>query len=351
MNRLALYITSLVLITLFTGCKKMVLGEPESNDPENNFEIFWKDFDENYALFGVRDWDWDSIYTVYRPQVTPGTTDDELWTILKEMVEYLDDSHTLIYNTEKQEGFVSGSVLSDIAEEEFDFDLVQSKFTENMTALVELEDIKFHYGKIKEKNIGYIYLNSMDGYEAELIDQVIEDLSQYEAIIFDIRNNGGGDDEVGARIAGTFTDKKDLVYTIEEKNGPGHHDFDEKIMIYGQPEGSKQYLKPVIMLTDRYTVSAAETFLMRMNPLDHVTQIGDTTSGDFSDVGMLRFLPNGWVYQYSIMQYLLPDGTSLDGIGHLPDVYVKNTKADVAAGQDHVMDKAINYLFTEYGIE
>lgn len=90
------------------------------------------------------------------------------------------------------------------------------------------------------------------------------------------------------------------------------------------------------------------TIYLKANP--QLTQIGTETAGDFSDTGMNRFLPNGWIYQYSIMKFLLPDGTSLDGVGHVPDIYVRNTEADIAAGNDVVLNRAFTFLFEEYGI-
>ncbi|MEM6771412.1 MAG: peptidase, partial [Bacteroidota bacterium] len=82
-----------------------------------------------------------------------------------------------------------------------------------------------------------------------------------------------------------------------------------------------------------------------------VTQIGDATSGDFSDTSMDRFLPNGWIYQYSIMRFLLPDGTSLDGTGHVPDIFIRNTVEDITADRDRVLERAFTFLFEAYGIE
>ena len=60
----------LLLLVALPGCKKLFLGEDEPNDPVNNFELFWQDFDQHYGLFQARGWDWDSIYHVYQPQVT-----------------------------------------------------------------------------------------------------------------------------------------------------------------------------------------------------------------------------------------------------------------------------------------
>ena len=66
---------------------------------------------------------------------------------------------------------------------------------------------------------------------------------------------------------------------------------------------------------------------------------------------MRRFLPNGWQYQYSIMKFLLADGvTSLDGIGHIPDIEIRNSAEDILAGNDLVLERAYRYLFEEFGI-
>ena len=98
----------LLFITLLCcGCQQLILGEDEPNDPENNFEIFWNDIDAHYGLFTVRGWDWDSIYTEYRPRVSPATTDEELFAVFAEMVEYLDDAHTFIYWPDR--AFVRGN--------------------------------------------------------------------------------------------------------------------------------------------------------------------------------------------------------------------------------------------------
>lgn len=88
-----------------------------------------------------------------------------------------------------------------------------------------------------------------------------------------------------------------------------------------------------------------------MNAFDQVIQMGDYTAGDFSDGSMRRFLPNGWEYRYSVQMFLQPDGKSLDGVGHQPDVFIKNTIADIAAGNDKVMEKAFDYLLKEYDIK
>jgi carboxyl-terminal processing protease len=340
---------SIISILLLSSCEEMILGEDEKNNPENNFEILWNDFDQHYGLFMVRQINWDSLYSVYRPQVNSQTTDAELWSIFTQLLEHLDDSHTGIENLETDENYISGFILNEQSSLGFNEDLITDKYLDYRT-IVETET-KLSYGKIKNKNIAYIYLGAEDGESPEKIDDVIQNLKSLNAIILDVRQNEGGYDTYAARIAGAFADSEKLIYSVQTRNGKNHSDFDEKKLFYTKKQGNEQFIKPVIVLTDRYTISAGEVLLLHLKSFSHVTQIGDTTAGDFSDVSNMRFLPNGWVYHYSIMMYLLPDGKSLDGIGHIPDVYIKNNQTDIQSQNDKVLEKAIDYLFDTYGID
>lgn len=341
-------------ILVFSSCEKVFLGEDEPNTQRNNFKIFWEDFDEHYGLFKARGWDWDSIYTVYSPQVNDQTTDDELWTIFTEMIDYLDDSHTFIYHPEKK-FHASGSELDSIVETEFSVSLIKDDYLDFVKdiSIPEADDEdEFFYGKIKGKNIGYVYLNGIGGdKKAKFMDDILEDIGDAEAMIIDVRNNFGGTDEVGKAIAGRFADGDHFVYTVQVKTGEEPDDFSGKLDYYTEKIGDDHYSKPVILLTDRVTVSAGEVFGLYLKAFDQVTQIGDSTSGDFSDTGMRRFLPNGWQYQYSIMMFLLPDGTSLDGVGLVPDIYVRNTTNDILSGNDKVLERTFEFLSAEYEID
>ncbi len=43
----------------------------ELSPPEKNFEFLWRFFDANYATFPAKHIDWQALYAVYRPRVTP----------------------------------------------------------------------------------------------------------------------------------------------------------------------------------------------------------------------------------------------------------------------------------------
>jgi carboxyl-terminal processing protease len=80
-----------------------------------------------------------------------------------------------------------------------------------------------------------------------------------------------------------------------------------------------------------------------MSRIDHVTIVGDTTSGAFSDMNS-RELPNGWIYTLSIGDWRTFDGISYEGIGLPPDIVVQNDSTDVANGRDEALEKAISII-------
>ena len=65
--------------------------------PQSNYAIFWQTFAENYAFFDLRHTDWQAMDRRFRPQVTAATKPKELFQILQQMVEPLQDAHTSLY--------------------------------------------------------------------------------------------------------------------------------------------------------------------------------------------------------------------------------------------------------------
>jgi hypothetical protein len=62
-------------------------------DAETIFQMTAEIFSEHYAFFAARNVDWPALVSRYRPQVTADTDDDELFAILSNMLEPLDDGH------------------------------------------------------------------------------------------------------------------------------------------------------------------------------------------------------------------------------------------------------------------
>jgi C-terminal processing protease CtpA/Prc len=168
----------------------------------------------------------------------------------------------------------------------------------------------------------------------------MEKLKDTKGLIIDIRNHGGGDDEVSRYISGFFAADKKLFMTVRKRNGKARTQFTAPQYWYVEPAAKGTYTKPIMLLTTRWTASAGETFTWAMNTQAHVQQMGDTTAGGFSDV-ISRELPNGWLYFVPVGDYRNANGESEEGRGVAPKIFMINTKEDILSGTDKVLEAAI----------
>lgn len=198
------------------------------------------------------------------------------------------------------------------------------------------------YGKLTG-NIGYVFfvdLGQNPGFYEKAMDDALTALADTKGLIVDVRNLGGGLDRSSQYVAGRFAQARQLFMTTRFRNGPKHTDFTAPTEWYVAPTGKHQYTKPVVLLTNRLTQSAGETFALAMNQNTTVTQLGNTTFGIFSN-NPKRELPNGWIYSVSSGDFRAADGKSYEGIGVAPTIRVTNTKEDIAAGRDKVLEAAL----------
>ena len=312
-------------------------GEDEPNDPEHSFEVLWRTFDHNYGLFGAKRIDWQALYRIYRPRVGPETTDDELFDLMSSLLGHLNDNHVTLTSADR--GFQSG-ILGAMTMEDFSLELVKEKYLKGTAT--QAGEI-FHYGWLGD-SIGYLHFRAFEGRRSvEAIDRIVRQLKDARGVIIDVRGNDGGDDWVGQLIAGRFADRKRLYMTSRERNGPGHDDFTPPKYWYVEPAGPLRYTGPVILLTHRFSISAAEKFALALRQLPHVTVVGDTTSGVVADV-YPDLLPNGWRFRVSYKHFLDADGFCWEGVGIPADIRQVNTPEDLAQGRDRVLELAITLL-------
>lgn len=317
----------------------LLLASPafaELSPPEENFEHLWQTYDRNYALFGAKKVDWDALYAVYRPRVTAATTDDELFEVMANLLGHLNDNHVRLLAGERT--FQSG-ILGEMEMEDFSLDIVKEKYLGG--AFENRVDDVFTYGWLSE-TIGYFHLRGFGSLERSTaaVDEIIEAFRDAKGIVVDVRANGGGDDRVGKAIADRFADQKRLYMTTRIRNGPEHGDFTAPKYWYVEPHGPRQFTAPVILLTHRHSVSAAENFALAMRVLPRVTVVGDATSGVFADV-YGDVLPNGWRFSVSYKLFQDPTGFCWEGIGVPADLRQTNSKDDVEAGRDRVIELAM----------
>jgi carboxyl-terminal processing protease len=334
-----------VLLFICFGCEKFFFEDDPPDTSESNFELFWKDFDMYYAQFGIRNIDWDSVYAAIKP-LTVNITDKQLFSILSAEVSNINDMHVSLYTPYGYSGWKGwghGKYPSSKLINQCEY-FSCSSFTK--TSVLE-------YNEFKDHNIGYIAIStfsgsgsiSSGGYDDRYyyIDNVLEKLKSKDAIVIDVRWNGGGNSLNAETIASRFADKKRLACRHRSKNGPGENDFSDWTDWYIEPKGPYQFTKPVVVLTSRLTSSSAEDFVMYMRELPNVIIVGDTTGGGTGNP-VMRELPNGWNFRLSTAYAETADNKLVDGIGIVPDEVVQTTVSDSIAGLDRVIKRGIEVL-------
>jgi len=343
MLKLLINISLSLLLLLSTGCDQLLLGDAEDNTVINNFEVFWNDYNDHYANFRVKNIDWQAEYDLYRPQLNAASTEEDLYNVMVPMLARLNDGHVSL-NTERDDlpFFKSGFAtrLFDSGDYIFDRSLVKEHYLESV--LGNFDDVIFH--GMLPGNIGYMFWGEIPEaglpFTEEIMDRMMADFADTDGIIIDIRDNDGGEDEAGRLIAGYFTNDEPLYMLSRYKIGPGVDDFEPMREWRVPSRAEPAYNKPVVVLMDRYCISAGETFALALRTLPQVTMVGDTTNGAFSDT-VNRELPNRWFYRIPIAEVFDGQGRSWEGIGLPPDIVIRNTPEEVTAGEDKMLELAL----------
>lgn len=334
-----------ILLITFCSCRKVFFDEDIINTPQNNFEMFWKDFNLFYPFFEIKQINWDSVYSVNKALISNQTSESELLNIFSEMIRPLRDNHVLIYSDK-------GTVLSYPEEIFRNYYGAIRLFPQNYLSSFKASDSNISYWDVKNHNIGYISINTFSvkgetfvyaDNSFEIIDEIIQKFWNKDGIIIDIRWNTGGLQPNFETIACRFADKKRLYVKVRSRNGISRSDFSDWVDWFIEPKGPLQFTKPVVILTSRKTGSASEWFTLAMKTLPNVTIVGDTTNGSFSPQ-IHRELPNGWSFALSTKIVAAADLTIYEGKGIPPDLTIVNTIKEFEMKFDAMLEKGIEVI-------
>jgi len=324
----------------------LVKAQSPAASPEAVFETLWEMFDQHYALFPAKSIDWQKLHDVYHRRIVTGMTEEELFVVLTDMLSHLNDNHVILMAQSLGRDFSAGYIGPYIQDMGFEGALrflqqhpLPERYYKN--ASLTLEEGIFQYGWV-DRDVGYIHFIGFEAAvnNAAAMDSILKYFSSARALIVDVRYNSGGDDRVGRIIADCFADKRRLYMITRDRNGPGHDDFREPGYWHVNP-ASRTFTRPVILLANRFSVSAAENFVLAMRVLPHVTVVGDFTSGCFAD--MVWFdLPNGWRCSYSRNYFVDYEGRCWEGIGVPPDIMMRG--AEPEGDTDHAFELALALL-------
>lgn len=338
-------------------------GSATKNTPQASYAIFWQTFAEHYPFFELHHVDWRAMDRKWRPQVTPATTSEELFGILRQMIEPLQDAHTGLAAPDISRDF-DGWRAEPGHLDERDWkkanDIIAFKYLHGGLRFFCKGRMQFG---ILEDSIGYLRIIAFYGYtDTEAygdtlealklaLDAVFAEGARLTGLVIDLRLNKGGDDALGLEIASRLASRRYLAYAKAARNnlqGPVRFTAPQEAWVV--PSTRPGFQGIVVLLTGPDTVSAGETFTMALMGRDpHVTRVGLNTQGVFSDV-LSRRLPNGWRFRLSNEIYFTSDRKSFDGSGVPPEIHISFfSTEDIQRGRDSALEMALKILRTRRG--
>jgi carboxyl-terminal processing protease len=190
-------------------------------------------------------------------------------------------------------------------------------------ARIEVPVVKGAMKSVGGKPVGYVRLSTFSrGSHAALrseVDRLYE--KGAEGLVLDLRANGGGLLAESVLDASVFLPGGETVVSTSGRKQPTR-----VYRAFGDPVDRR----PMVVLIDHDTASAAEILTAALEDHEYATVVGTRSFGKgvFQEVIPLG---NGGALDLTVGEYLTPDGTSLAGKGIRPQVPARDlpgTKAD-----------------------
>lgn len=129
--------------------------------------------------------------------------------------------------------------------------------------------------KVLDGNIGYVKMKEIN-ITKKNVDQLYSAMRKMEstkALIVDLRDNGGGGSEIGAVLESFFLPAGTPTLTFTTRDG--NYTTDSTVTWLKE----KRYDKPVYILVNRNTASAAEAFAFVLQQNKRAKIVGETSAG------------------------------------------------------------------------
>ena len=181
--------------------------------------------------------------------------------------------------------------------------------------------------------IGYISLNAFNRTASQQMKDALEALTAQnpKGLIWDLRNNEGGDMQAAQDILSDFI-KDGLLFTADLTNNRTVQFFAK-----GKPIAADI---PLVVLMDKTTYSAAETCAAAVAETGRGTTIGTNSFGKGVIQATVPLL-NNTLLQLTIAKWLSPKGEWYQGRGVSPQIVVNN---DPATEADEPLQRAVELL-------
>ena len=216
--------------------------------------------------------------------------------------------------------------------------LKKAKIFEITREIIEIQSV---VSKVIDDEIGYLRLRAFNENSGEQLKKEISSIEKNNKLlgyIFDLRNNPGGLLSQAIKISDFFLNDGEIVSTKGRKKRENRKFFAKK--------GDKINGKPLIILVNNGSASAAEIVAGALQDQKRAILLGETTYGKGSVQSIIP-LKNRGAIRLTISKYYLPSGKSISEVGVSPDIKVEEEGEEFSINT--VTDNQLNYavkLFT-----
>jgi retinol-binding protein 3 len=186
----------------------------------------------------------------------------------------------------------------------------------------------FGFKKVEQLpgNVGYIDFRFFGPGEMikEKVATVMSFVENCDALIFDMRYNGGGD-PTGIQLICSYLFGNEPVHLNDIYNRP--EDKLEEFWTLKEIKGKRMPDVPVYVLTSSYTFSGAEEFSYNLKNLNRGTIVGQTTGGG-AHPGGPQIVNDDFIVNVPTGRAINPyTKTNWEGTGVSPDIEIASNKA------------------------
>jgi len=200
----------------------------------------------------------------------------------------------------------------------------------NYMEKLKRENYGFKELKMLEGNIGYLNLTGFvnTDYAREAAVAAMNYLADKDAVIIDLRENGGGSPTMIQLISSYFFDGEP-IHLNTFYNRPNDETWETWTLT--EVPGKRMPDVELYILTSKYTFSAAEEFAYNLRNLNRATIIGETTGGGAHPVDR-RMISDRFMISLPIGRAINPiTMTNWEGVGVEPHVKVDKDEALLTA--------------------
>ncbi|HXW06125.1 MAG TPA: S41 family peptidase [Vicinamibacterales bacterium] len=188
-----------------------------------------------------------------------------------------------------------------------------------------------------------VWMPAVDARFAEAIDR----FRALPGIVLDLRGNPGGLAAMIMGISGHFLTERKPLGVMKTR--------DSELRFFSNPRlvnAAGQRVKPfggrLAILMDGMSGSASECFAGGLQSLGRARVFGQTSMGQALPA-LFDLLPNGDVFIHAYGDFVTATGVRLEGRGVIPDEAVPLRRADLLAGRDVTLERALAWIDRQDG--